>query len=111
MQHAKPIRSQGLNLSRGSGTAGAGNAAEQGQMTFNQLFCVTCHALAVDRGGETTLIGGNIGPELTKVGSKVKPEWLMAWLRDPQSYLQHTRMPQYTWSDKDLYEVTQYILK
>ena len=110
MQHAKPIRSQGLNLSRGSGTAGAGNAAEQGQMTFNQLFCVTCHALAVDRGGETTLIGGNIGPELTKVGSKVKPEWLVAWLRDPQSYLEHTGMSKYEWSDKDLYQVSQYIL-
>jgi cbb3-type cytochrome oxidase cytochrome c subunit len=79
-------------------------------MRFNEMFCVTCHALAVDRGGETTLIGGDIGPELTKVGSKVRPEWLIAWLRSPQAYLQHTRMPQYQWSNKDLSQVTQYIL-
>jgi cbb3-type cytochrome oxidase cytochrome c subunit len=90
--------------------AKTGVAAEQGHTRFNQMFCVTCHAIAVDRGGETKLIGGDIGPELTKVGSKVKPEWLVAWLRDPQGYLEHTRMPRYQWSDKALYEVTQYIL-
>ena len=90
--------------------AKTGDAAEQGKMRFNQMFCVTCHAIAVERSGETKLIGGDIGPELTKVGSKVKPEWLVAWLRDPQGYLEHTRMPRYQWSDKDLYEVTQYIL-
>jgi nitric oxide reductase subunit C len=73
------------------------------------MFCSTCHALAVTRAGETKLIGGDIGPELTKVGSKVKPEWLIAWLRDPQTYLPHTRMPRYGWSDEDLYKVTQYI--
>jgi len=90
--------------------AKGGDAAAQGQIKFNQMFCVTCHALAVDRGGETTLIGGDIGPELTKVGSKVKPEWLIAWLRDPETYLAHTRMPRYEWTDEDLYEVTQFIL-
>jgi nitric oxide reductase subunit C len=73
------------------------------------MFCSTCHSLAVTRAGETKLIGGDIGPELTKVGSKVNPDWLTAWLRDPQSYLPHTRMSRYGWSDEDLYEVTQYI--
>jgi mono/diheme cytochrome c family protein len=90
--------------------AKTGDAAEQGKMRFNQMFCVTCHAIAVERGGETKLIGGDIGPELTKVGSKVNPEWLVTWLRDPQGYLEHTRMPRYEWSDKDLYQVSQYVL-
>jgi nitric oxide reductase subunit C len=73
------------------------------------MFCSTCHSLAVTRAGETKLIGGDIGPELTKVGSKVNSDWLIAWLRDPQGYLPHTRMPRYGWSDEDLYQVTQYI--
>ena len=90
--------------------AKSGDAADQGQMQFNQRFCVTCHSIAVERGGETKLIGGDIGPELTKVGSKVKPDWLAAWLRDPQAYLEHTRMPRYQWSDKELYQLTQYML-
>ncbi len=80
-----------------------------GELRFRQMFCSTCHSLAVTRAGETKLIGGDIGPELTKVGSKVNSDWLMAWLRDPQGYLPHTRMPRYGWSDEDLYKVTQYI--
>ncbi len=81
----------------------------QGELRFRQMFCSTCHSLAVTRAGETKLIGGDIGPELTKVGSKVKPDWLVAWFRDPQGYLPHTRMPRYGWSDEDLYKVTEYI--
>jgi mono/diheme cytochrome c family protein len=81
----------------------------QGELRFRQMFCSTCHSLAVTRAGETKLIGGDIGPELTKVGSKVNSDWLIAWLRDPESYLPHTRMPRYGWSDEDLYKVTQYI--
>jgi mono/diheme cytochrome c family protein len=111
VQRANSIASYRFNPRAVAIAAKKGDVADQGQIRFNQMFCVTCHALAVDRGGETTLIGGDIGPELTKVGSKVNSDWLVAWLRDPQAYLQHTKMPQYQWSDQDLYEVTQYILK
>jgi len=83
--------------------------AELGQERFRQMFCTTCHSLAVTRGDETRLIGGDIGPELTKVASKVNPDWLTTWLRDPQSYISHALMPRYQWSDEDLYKVTQYI--
>ncbi|HXZ18526.1 MAG TPA: c-type cytochrome, partial [Candidatus Acidoferrales bacterium] len=47
------------------------DAVAQGEIRFRQMFCSTCHSLAVTRAGETKLIGGDIGPELTKVGSKV----------------------------------------
>ena len=83
--------------------------ADQGQVRFRQMFCTTCHAIAVTRAGESQLIGGEIGPELTKIGSKVNPDWLVAWLRDPQSYLPHATMPRYNWSDEDLFLVTRYI--
>lgn len=82
---------------------------DQGEVRFRQMFCSTCHSLAVTRAGETKLIGGDIGPELTKVGSKVNPDWLLAWLRNPQAYLPHAEMPRYQWSDEDLYKVTRYI--
>ena len=111
VQRAKPVAPYAFNPGMVAAVAKKGDVADQGQIRFNQMFCVTCHSLAVDRGGETTLIGGDIGPELTKVGNKVKPDWLVAWLRDPQGYLQHTRMPRYQWSDQDLYVVSQYILR
>jgi len=82
---------------------------DQGETRFRQMFCTTCHSLAVTRAGETKLIGGDIGPELTKVGSKVNADWLAAWLRNPQSYLPHSKMPRYQWSDQDLYLITQYV--
>ncbi len=82
---------------------------EQGELRFRQMFCSTCHSLAVTRAGETKLIGGDIGPELTKVGSKVNQDWLVAWLQNPQAYLPHSQMPRYEWSDEDLFKVTHYI--
>ena len=83
--------------------------ADQGEIRFREMFCSTCHSLSVTRAGETKLIGGDIGPELTKVGSKVNPDWLTAWLRNPQAYLPNSKMPRYEWSDEDLYKVSHYI--
>jgi len=33
-----------------------------------------------------------------------------AWLRNPDSYLEHSNMPRYDWSDEDLYKVSQYVM-
>jgi mono/diheme cytochrome c family protein len=85
------------------------DVVEQGEARFREMFCTTCHPVAVIRAGETKLIGGEIGPELTKVGSKVNADWLVAWLRNPQAYLPRSQMPRYEWSDRDLYVVTRYI--
>lgn len=85
------------------------DVVEQGEARFREMFCTTCHSVAVVRAGETKLIGGEIGPELTKVGSKVNANWLVAWLRSPQAYLPQSQMPRYEWSDRDLYVVTRYI--
>lgn len=110
VQHAKPLAPSKISLNV-VGSHGKDQAAiDEGQTRFNQMFCVTCHSIAVDRGGEVKVIGGDIGPELTKVGNKVKPEWLVAWLKDPQGYLEHTKMPRFEWSDKDLYQVSQYLV-
>lgn len=85
------------------------DTVDKGELRFRQMFCTTCHAIAVTRAGETKLIGGNIGPELTKVGSKINTNWFVAWLRNPEGYLPHTTMPRYGWSDEDLYKVTRYV--
>ncbi len=109
VQKAQPVAAYHFSASAMAAARKNGDPADAGEVRFNQMFCVTCHSLSVDRGGVTQLIGGDIGPELTKVGSKVNPQWLVAWLRDPQGYLQHTKMPRYQWSDQDLYEVSQYV--
>jgi mono/diheme cytochrome c family protein len=84
-------------------------AVADGEIRFQQMFCTTCHSLAVTRAGVTEVIGGDIGPELTKVGTKVKLDWLIGWLRNPQGYQPHSSMPRYGWSDEDLYKVSLYM--
>jgi nitric oxide reductase subunit C len=73
------------------------------------MFCTTCHSLAVTRAGVTEVIGGDIGPELTKIGTKVNENWLIEWLRNPQQSQPHSLMPRYGWSEEDLYKVTRYM--
>jgi mono/diheme cytochrome c family protein len=110
VQKAKPIETYKISPVVAAAWSKKPDLISQGEVRFRQMMCTTCHSLAVTRGGETKLIGGEIGPELTKVGSKVSEQWLVAWLRNPQGYLPHTNMPRYGWSDEDLYKVSQYVM-
>ena len=67
-----------------------------GATLYGESFCASCHAVQNAAGN---LAGGDVGPELTRVGNKVKPEWLQAWLRNPRSYDAETAMPHYRLSD------------
>jgi mono/diheme cytochrome c family protein len=110
VQKAKPIEAYEINRAVVAAWSKRPDLLSQAELRFRQMMCTTCHPLAVTRVGETKLIGGELGPELTKVGSKVNEKWLVAWLHDPQGYLAHTRMPRYGWSDEDLYKISQYLM-
>jgi len=72
-------------------------AAREGASVYGEAFCASCHAMQNAAGN---LVGGNLGPELTRVGSKVKPEWLADWLRNPKTYDPGTKMPHYRLDSK-----------
>lgn len=59
----------------------------RGKKLTESLGCLGCHTIR----GE----GSNVGPELTNVRSKVRPDWLYAWLMDPRKYLVNSRMPNF----------------
>ncbi len=81
-------------------SAGAPVADPQaGASVYGESFCSSCHA-TVNAAG--LVVGGNVGPELTRIGSKVKPEWLTDWLRGPKNYDPHTLMPRYRFDQKQL---------
>ena len=67
-------------------------ALKNGASVFGESFCSSCHAIQNAAG---MLVGGNLGPELTRIGSKAKPEWLADWLRDPRVYDPDSQMPHY----------------
>ena len=67
-----------------------------GPSLYGESFCASCHAAQNAAGN---LVGGDVGPELTRIGNKAKPEWLQAWLRDPRVYDSKTAMPHYRFTD------------
>jgi len=73
--------------------------AQAGASVYGESFCASCHA-TVNAAG--MLVGGDVGPELTRIGSKVKPEWLTEWLRNPKTYDPATAMPHYRFDQKQL---------
>jgi mono/diheme cytochrome c family protein len=79
-------------------SAKAGDAAA-GASLYGESFCASCHAVQNAAGN---MVGGDLGPELTRVGSKVKPEWLQAWIRNPRAYDPPTAMPHYRFNDPQI---------
>lgn len=77
-----------------SGKASADPTA--GASLYGESFCASCHAVQNAAGN---VVGGNVGPELTRIGSKVKPEWLQGWLKNPRTYDPPTAMPHYRFND------------
>jgi mono/diheme cytochrome c family protein len=70
-----------------------------GATLYGQSFCASCHAVTLPNGN---IVGGDLGPELTKIGTKAKPAWIEAWLRNPAAYDSNTRMPHYRFDDKQI---------
>ncbi|MFY9681108.1 MAG: c-type cytochrome [Candidatus Sulfotelmatobacter sp.] len=81
--------------------------AAAGPSLYGESFCASCHAVQNAAGN---LVGGNFGPELTRVGNKVKPEWLQAWLRNPRSYDAETAMPHYRFNDAQVATLSEFLL-
>jgi len=89
-----------------------------GAKLYRESFCASCHAI---RDAAGNLAGGDPGPqlsptlsqepgpELTRIGSKVKPAWLQAWLEDPRTYNSHTLMPRYRWTPQQLKILSAYV--
>ena len=73
--------------------------ATAGASLYGESFCASCHAVQNAAG---VLVGGDLGPELTRIGSKAKPVWLEAWLHDPSVYDPDTKMPHYRFDQKQI---------
>ncbi|HEX8798790.1 MAG TPA: c-type cytochrome, partial [Terriglobales bacterium] len=70
-----------------------------GTSLYGQSFCASCHAMQNAAG---MMVGGNVGPELTGIGTKAKPEWLQDWVSNPDHYDPNTMMPRYRFDAKQV---------
>jgi len=77
-----------------------------GASLYGESFCSSCHAVQNAAGN---LVGGDVGPELTRIGNKVKPEWLLAWLDNPRIYDATTPMPHYRFTSQQIATLAGYL--
>ncbi len=67
---------------------------------FTQV-CSACHSV----GGQ----GGNVGPALDGVGSRLDSSYLNQWLRDPQAVKPGTAMPKLPLTDSEIDQLVRYL--
>jgi cytochrome c1 len=79
-----------------------------GATLYGESFCASCHAVQNAAGN---LVGGDLGPELTRIGNKAKPEWLLAWLQNPRVYDPSTLMPHYRFTPQQAATLVDYLEK
>jgi len=101
--NSTPVAGGSLSLS----AAKAATDPTAGGSLYGESFCASCHAVQNAAGN---LVGGDVGPELTRVGSKVKPEWLQGWLRNPRTYDAGTGMPHYRFNDQQIATLSRFLM-
>ena len=77
---------------------------ETGKKLVETLGCLGCHSAGDKQANDH-------GPELLNLGSKVKPEWLYSWLKNPKAYHAGTRMPDLRLSNEEAAHITSYLLQ
>lgn len=71
-------------------------------LIFNQM-CIACHAL----GGQ----GGQVGPALDGVGSRLAADYIQRWLTDPLSVKPDSKMPKLPLSNETITELVAFLSK
>ena len=79
---------------------------DAGASVYREAQCIVCHVTKLDYADNP--VGGQIGPNLLKIGNKVNQRWLRAFFKDPHSFMPHTKMPGYNFSDKQALDLSQF---
>jgi len=74
---------------------------EKGEELFGDFGCIACHRVH-DKGGV-------LGPDLTRAGFMLQPQFIYRWVRNPQSFKPHTRMPNLGVPEEDAFAIVQYL--
>lgn len=77
------------------------SSSARGEELYRESGCQACHAL---KG-----VGGRVGPDLTRLGERLKPEWVAGWIRNPQALDEGSPMPNFGLSAKGSRAIAQYL--
>ncbi len=88
-----------------------GGSAVAGKALFESVGCQDCHVVGtMTKVRDARGTSYDIAPELSKVGSKVNPDWLYDWVRNPRHYDPQTRMPNLRLTDQEAKNVVAYLM-
>jgi cytochrome c2 len=73
-----------------------------GRKLYDRGDCRTCHLLAG--------VGGNRGPALDGIASKIQKPWLVAYLLDPNEMVSNSRMPLFGWEEEEANALATYLV-
>lgn len=80
------------------------SAGALGDMMFNKVNgCMSCHSIEPGYGGLS-------GPELYTAAERLKPEYMLSIIRDPQAWNHRTWMPTRDLSEEDMQKTVNYII-
>ena len=82
---------------------------DAGATIYREAQCIVCHVTKLDYADNP--VGGDIGPSLLKIGNKVNQRWLVAFFKSPHSFLPHTKMPGYHFSEKEALDLSQFAME
>lgn len=75
---------------------------DRGETLFKKkMSCFACHRID----GE----GGRIGPELSRAAFNYSPEWLYAWIANPQEFKPETLMPNMGMDPEDVWAIAAFL--
>ena len=74
-----------------------------GRKLFDEKYgCNACHQVS----GK----GGVIGPDLTRVGDRLRPEWIVYYLHNPKAFVTRSIEPVYSFTDEEIEALTAFLV-
>jgi len=96
--------------------------ARRGERLVTTVGCMGCHAIERNEAAPQALKARDartapdpiswqrrFGPDLSRIGSKARPEWIYGWIRNPKAYNPETRMPSLRLTDQEALDITAYL--
>lgn len=65
-----------------------------GDKLFNMFQCIKCHTASAPKEG-AAMSASELAPNLTLARDRLRHEWIVDWLKDPEALMPGTRMPGY----------------
>ncbi|HLX13034.1 MAG TPA: cytochrome c, partial [Bacteroidota bacterium] len=89
----------------------AGGNAEHGKELIGTIGCKGCHVVGDDtRMRNTRGFSFDVAPELSRAGSKLNPDWIFEWIKNPRKYRPNTVMPNLRLTDQEAKDIVAYLM-